>query len=51
MPYELKFDYIIDKETDHIIWLDEVVNLLNNYEYLKKQIESIPPKVRELWID
>lgn len=49
--YELKFDYIIDKENDHIIWLDEVVTLLNAYEELKKQVEAMPPKVREIWID
>lgn len=49
--YELKFDFVVDKETNRIVWLEDVVKLLNNYEELKKQVEAMPPKIKELWID
>lgn len=49
--YELKFDYVINKETNRIVWLEDVVEMLNEYEELKKQVEAMPPKVREIWID
>lgn len=49
--FEVKFDYVINKETNRIVWLEDVVEMLNEYEELKAKVEAMPPKIRELWID